>query len=214
MTSLSITAHCSHNDDVTEHYITLHTEWCRHWALHHTAHRMMSSLSITSHSTQTDVVIDHYITLLTEWCRHWALHHTAHRMMSSLTITLLTDWCRHWALHHTARRKRSPLALLISHVHVVLALHQPCARRINIASAIHTSFNIASAMCTMWRRHWMLHQPWTCCWVAMRCMYTIYTPGGFVWKKWGEARRTVTVLFVDRRVYVSMYHPVQKDKEI
>ena len=60
----------------------------------------------------------------------------------------------------------------------------------------------------------------TCCRVAMHVYYIC--PWRVRGNTWGEARGTVavlfpdciTVVFVDRRVYVSMYHPVQKDKEL
>ena len=69
MSSLRITSHCTQNDVIIEHYITLHTKRWYHWGLHHTAHKLTSSLSITSPNTK-------------QKC-HGALHHTAHRMVSS-----------------------------------------------------------------------------------------------------------------------------------
>ena len=54
---------------------------------------------------------------------------------------------------------------------------------------------------------------------GLRCMYTIYAPGGFLGTH--EAKQgtvavlfpgCITIVFVDRCVYVSMYHPSQFDK--
>ena len=155
MSSLRITSHCTQTDVIIENYITLHTKWSHHWAVHLTAHKLMSSLSSTSHCTQT-AVIEHYITIHIKRCSHCALHHTAHKMMAPLRITShctkkmsrwITSHCTqndvvtdHYITLLTEEEKKSPLALSISHVHVALTLHQPCTRRFNIASAMHTSF--------------------------------------------------------------------------
>ena len=165
----------------------MHTKWCHHWELHHTAHKMMSSLSITSHCTQTAVITEHYITIHIKRCSHCALHHTAHKTMASLRITSHCTQKGHGALHHTAHRMMSSL-IITSHctqndgiiedyitrhtnwrrhkffygalhhtAHRMMSLliitshcsqkevttgpfNQPCARRFNIASAMHTSF--------------------------------------------------------------------------
>jgi len=67
------TLHWTQIDVVNEYYITLQTEWRRHWALHLNAHSM-SSLNITS--------------LRTKWCRHLALRQIAHWMKLLLALLI------------------------------------------------------------------------------------------------------------------------------